>query len=110
MARHHWPPGLTWEAMERGTLPPLIGRDVVCALTGWTCSTLLTRARTGKFVTPQISYKNGAPVLRWETKQVAQWLSAHGFDKPHRGLPWRRGKSAAWHECLRDVIESVDVN
>jgi hypothetical protein len=108
MARHHWPPGLTWKAMQHDMLPPLIGRDAVCALTGWTCSTLLTRARTGNFVKPQISYRSGSPVLRWETKQVAQWLAANGFDGPSRGLSWRGNKSGPWHECFRDVIHSVD--
>lgn len=94
--------------MESGTLPPLIGRDAVCALTGWTCSMLLMSARIGTFVKPQIIRKNGSPSLRWQTKQVAQWLAANGYVRPARRVSWRRSRSAAQLAFSGDAAQSSD--
>jgi hypothetical protein len=40
MRTRHWSPPETWEALHTGQLPAFIGRDVDCALTGWTRSLL----------------------------------------------------------------------
>jgi hypothetical protein len=106
MARHHWPPRETWEAMKAGKLPTLIGRDAVCALTGWTCATLLAKSRIGKFVRPQTLLINGRPILRWETEQVAQWLSEHGFVRPATEVPWRRSNRSDWQRWFEGVISA----
>jgi hypothetical protein len=78
MARRHWPPLETRRALEAGALPAFIGRDAVCALTGWTCAMLALRSRTGGFPAPSVRRR----ALKWETAQVAAWLQAHQDVRP----------------------------
>jgi predicted DNA-binding transcriptional regulator AlpA len=78
MARRHWPPYETRRALDEGTLPAFIGKDAVCALTGWTGAMLELRCRTGKFPEPIATEKS----LKWKTSQVAAWLQRHQDIRP----------------------------
>lgn len=90
MARRHWPPLETRRALEAGTLPDFIGRDAVCALTGWTCAMLDLHTRTGQF--PAAVVKERA--LKWETARVAAWLQEHPDVRPLK-LFFRRPRAAS---------------
>jgi hypothetical protein len=87
MALRHWAPDETAKALRSGALPELIGRDAVCALTGWTRAMLEVRSRTGKFPEPVVLPETRA--LRWKTEFVAQWLRDHGMTQPPMLLSWR---------------------
>jgi predicted DNA-binding transcriptional regulator AlpA len=87
MALRHWAPEETANALKSGALPELIGRDAVCALTGWTRAMLEVRSRTGMFPAPVVLSKNRA--LRWKTELVAKWLKDHGIIEPPKPVSWR---------------------
>ena len=87
MAIRHWDPKDTAKALRSGALPELIGRDAICALTGWTRAMLEVRSRTGKFPEPVVLPPTGA--LRWKTDLVAQWLRDHGIKCPPKPVSWR---------------------
>jgi predicted DNA-binding transcriptional regulator AlpA len=87
MALRHWAPDETAKALRAGVLPELIGRDAVCALTGWTRAMLEVRSRTGVFPEPVVLPSTRA--LRWKTELVAKWLSDHGMTNPPKPLSWR---------------------
>jgi predicted DNA-binding transcriptional regulator AlpA len=87
MALRHWAPEETAKALRAGALPELIGRDAVCALTGWTRAMLEVRSRTGVFPEPVVLPSTRA--LRWKTELVAKWLRDHGMTKPPQPVSWR---------------------
>ena len=87
MALRHWAPDETAKALRAGALPELIGRDAVCALTGWTRAMLEVRSRTGVFPKPVVLPSTRA--LRWKTELVAGWLSDNGMTKPPKAVSWR---------------------
>jgi len=87
MARRHWSPRETAKALKAGKLPGLIGKDAVCALTGWTNALLEVKSRTGAFPKPVVVSPNRA--LRWKTELVAKWLRDHGITQPPKPVPWR---------------------
>ena len=78
MARRHWPPLETHKALKCGKLPEYIGKDAVCALTGWTRAMLELESRTGRFPLPVVRQR----ALKWETARVAAWLRRHPHIRP----------------------------
>jgi predicted DNA-binding transcriptional regulator AlpA len=80
MSRKHWPPLETLKALREDRLPEFIGRDAVCALTGWTCAILDLRSRTGGFPKPVVVEKS--KTVRWKTAEVGAWLKVHPEVKP----------------------------
>ena len=100
MPRRHWPPRETWYALKAGTLPDFIGRDAVCALTGWTCALLEARWRSGEFPRPQTFPATRAKErkLLWETTRVAAWLADQGIVEPPKSVAWRGRSGARYHE------------
>jgi predicted DNA-binding transcriptional regulator AlpA len=85
--RRHWSPRETTKALEAGKLPDLIGKDAVCALTGWTNALLEVRSRTGEFPKPVEVHPSRAH--RWKTEAVAEWLRDHGITQAPRPVSWR---------------------
>lgn len=87
MARRHWPPRETAKALNAGKLPEFIGKDAVCALTGWTRALLEVQSRTGAFPKPVLLTRTRA--VRWKTELVAKWLKEHGITQPPEPVCWR---------------------
>jgi predicted DNA-binding transcriptional regulator AlpA len=87
MARRHWSPRETAKALKAGKLPDLIGKDAVCALTGWTNALLELKSRTGAFPKP-VEITPGR-ALRWKTELVAKWLRDHGITQAPSPVSWR---------------------
>ena len=102
MRTRHWSPRETWEALHADQLPAFIGRDVVCALTGWTRSLLDERCRERRFPKPQIISARGRTTLLWDAEQVRAWLAQHGKLEPPATLPWRGPFRRPKHERVAE--------